>query len=302
LTIADNFAAIWDAQTGDQLARLRPEYTIHDAAISPKGDRLATACSDGTARIYDVGSGQSTAVLTGHDAPVLSIAFSPDGARVATASSDATARIWDAGTGSAITVLKGQERWVVNVQFSADGRYLLTHALDGMRVWDVASGQTIMLRAELNNVNADVALIFLGPAPKFSPDGRRIVRSSDDGAQVLDVRTGKIIAVFDGHDAAFSPDSRHLVAASGNTARIWRLFESNQEEVDEGKRLVSRCLSGNERRAAFLDLEPPAWCIETEKWPYQAQDWKDWLQFKRANADPPLPGTAEWQAWREAHN
>jgi hypothetical protein len=27
-------------------------------------------------------------------------------------------------------------------------------------------------------------------------------------------------------------------------------------------------------------------CIEMEKWPYATQDWKDWLQFKRANAKP----------------
>ena len=128
-----------------------------------------------------------------------------------------------------------------------------------------------------------------------------IVRGAGDGVQVVDVGTGKIIAVFDGYDASFSPDGRSLMAASANTARIWRLFASNQQEIDEGKGLVSRCLSGNERRAAFLDPEPPAWCIETEKWPYQTQDWKDWLQFQRANANPPLPGTAEWQAWREAH-
>ena len=52
---------------------------------------------------------------------------------------------------------------------------------------------------------------------------------------------------------------------------------------------------------AAFSTQPPAWCIETEKWPYQTQDWKDWLQFKRGNANPPLPNTAEWQAWREAY-
>jgi hypothetical protein len=46
--------------------------------------------------------------------------------------------------------------------------------------------------------------------------------------------------------------------------------------------------------------EPPAWCIEMEKWPYDTQDWKDWLQFKRAHADPPLPDTPEWKEWRAA--
>jgi hypothetical protein len=43
-------------------------------------------------------------------------------------------------------------------------------------------------------------------------------------------------------------------------------------------------------------LRAPAWCIEMEKWPYDAKVWKDWLTFRRANADPPLPGTPEWGA------
>ena len=117
----------------------------------------------------------------------------------------------------------------------------------------------------------------------------------------MNLRVINIIRLFDGHGAAFSRDGHHLLAASGNIARIWRLFESNQEEIDEGKRLVSRCLSGKERQAAFLDPEPPMWCIEMEKWPYATQDWKDWLPFKRANADPPFPDAPEWQSWRASH-
>ena len=34
-----------------------------------------------------------------------------------------------------------------------------------------------------------------------------------------------------------------------------------------------------------------------EKWPYQTQDWKDWLRYKRTNGDPPLPEKPEWQNW-----
>jgi hypothetical protein len=52
----------------------------------------------------------------------------------------------------------------------------------------------------------------------------------------------------------------------------------------------------------LLNFEPPAWCIEMKKWPYQTQDWKGWLRFKRANANPPLPGTPEWEPWRAARN
>ena len=58
-----------------------------------------------------------------------------------------------------------------------------------------------------------------------------------------------------------------------------------------------RCLTNDQRTAAFLDREPPAWCIEMEKWPYQTPDWKEWLKYRDANAAPPLADTAEWQHW-----
>jgi len=37
---------------------------------------------------------------------------------------------------------------------------------------------------------------------------------------------------------------------------------SSQEQVDEGKRIVSRCLLPDEREKAFLEREPPQWCLE----------------------------------------
>jgi hypothetical protein len=38
-----------------------------------------------------------------------------------------------------------------------------------------------------------------------------------------------------------------------------------------------------------------------EKWPYHTQDWKDWLKFKRANSDPPLPDKPQWLPWIANH-
>src|SRR4029077_11366649 len=84
------------------------------------------------------------------------------------------------------------------------------------------------------------------------------------------------------------------------TARIWDVFATTQALVDDVKQVVPRCLKRDQREKAFLDAEPPAWCIEMGKWPYRTQDWKDWLRFKRADANPPLPDTPEWQPWLAA--
>ena len=72
---------------------------VHDVAYSPDGTRIATAGADGTARIFDAGTGKELASLAGRHAMVYAAAFSPDGAQIATAGFDGTARIWDAESG-----------------------------------------------------------------------------------------------------------------------------------------------------------------------------------------------------------
>ena len=66
-------------------------------------------------------------------------------------------------------------------------------------------------------------------------------------------------------------------------------IQQAQDLIDQAKDLVARCLTREQRIQAFLDPEPPAWCVEKEKWPYQTQEWKDWLKYKRAQLEPPLP-------------
>ena len=98
--------------------------------------------------------------------------------------------------------------------------------------------------------------------------------SADKTARVWDAEAGKTIAVLEGHSepvwsAVFSPDgARILTASDDTTARIWRIFPTAQALVDRSKMLVPRCLTPEQRQNAFLDPQPPAWCIEQNKWPY----------------------------------
>jgi WD40 repeat protein len=69
------------------------ELLVHALALSPDGNRLATAANDKTIRVWDAASGQQLLKIP-HDSLVQALAFSPDGNRLATGSRDKRARIW----------------------------------------------------------------------------------------------------------------------------------------------------------------------------------------------------------------
>jgi WD40 repeat protein len=78
---------------------------VYGVAFSPRGDLIATASWDQTARIWDAATGACLATLAGHAGTVEAVAFSPSGALLATVSSDATARLWDAASGAHLATL-----------------------------------------------------------------------------------------------------------------------------------------------------------------------------------------------------
>ena len=76
---------------------------------------------DNAVRLWDLGTGELLAVMTGHRNRVNSVAFSPDGTRIASASQDQTVRVWDAASGKPVAVLQGHTSHVIQAIFSPDG-------------------------------------------------------------------------------------------------------------------------------------------------------------------------------------
>jgi WD40 repeat protein len=197
-------------------------------------------------------------------------------------------RIWDPQTGQLLRVLDGHTKSVNDVRFSPDGVHLVTASDDGTaRIWDVQTGlSTCVLAGHEREVRT----------AEFSPDGMRVVTSSKDGtARLWNIEACSELGIVARHrrelwSASFDKGGvRILTTSSDLTARLWPILPGGKGLIEFAKTSVPRCLTPEERGMAHLDEEPPEWCIELKKAPYDNSVWGKWLDDKRANKNPPMP-------------
>lgn len=152
---------VWDAAAGEHQADLTGHNrNVEAIAVSPDGQRFASAGGDGTTRLWDLKERRELLAMKTHYPPVVmaSAVFSPDGRWLATADWNRQVLLWDLAT------LAGHGREVMWVTFSPDGRSLITSSSDGtLRVWHASSGEELF---ELHDLPGGFRGIDL------SPDGR----------------------------------------------------------------------------------------------------------------------------------
>ena len=129
---------VWDLEKRKELASYdgHPSSGVYKLAFDQKGQVLASASGDRTAKLWDALTGRAIRTLKGHMGVVSAVTFSADDRRVATASYDGTVMLWDEEGEEVGMLWKGQPAWAVH--FSADGQTLLV-GLD--------QGQVAILRA-----------------------------------------------------------------------------------------------------------------------------------------------------------
>ncbi|GAA1900322.1 hypothetical protein GCM10009716_07690 [Streptomyces sodiiphilus] len=194
--------------------------TVRDIDWSADGKLLATASRDGTARVYDAGSGRQLWVLPCDGVMVESVCFSPDATRVATAGRDHVVRVWDVTSGELARQLTGAGDIGRQVAWSPDGlRVAATFRDRVVRVWAADTGRLVH---ELRSHTGDV----WGVA--WSPDGTRLATASHDRTVIVwDAATGSPTTTLTGHTefvegVTWSPDGELLATGSGDhTARVW---------------------------------------------------------------------------------
>jgi WD40 repeat protein len=232
---------------------------LWSVAFSLDGKYLATGSSDGTARLWDLATGETVHIFEGHSGEVFEVKFSPDGKTLLVGSAQA-AHLWDVASRQLLQVFT-EIKSGGSVAFSPDGKYIVTASFDdkNARLWDVATGRslhTLVCNGPVIRVaySTDGKYILTGTtnstaqlwdpttgkqvrdfvissgieALTFSPDSTSITFGTSKGtAQIWSISTGEFVREFSGHEGLvlgikFSADGRFLLTGSGDrTARLW---------------------------------------------------------------------------------
>lgn len=255
---------------------------VADVQFSPKGNIIATASYDNTAKLWN-SDGKELVTLVGHQQKLTSVAFSPRDDIVATASYDKTVKLWNY-SGKLLKTLSGYSNGVNSVAFNFTGNIIVTGDADGwVKIWTSTGelvksfkahnlqilkvifspdGQTIATASEDHtvkvwNINGEYIKILLTAddwirSIAFSPDGHTLASGSlDMTVKLWDVATAKEIRTFKGHNTevasvSFNPDGHTLASAdAAGKLIIWYLDLQPKDIMARGCSWVHNYLQYN---------------------------------------------------------
>jgi WD40 repeat protein len=212
LGLADGSVNLADADTGNEVTSVGK----HDRPIAygslrfrPDGLRLASASTDGAARIWDLTLAGSVA----HQVEATAAPPQVDHLCCQIPSGEPGAAFW-------------------SVSFSPDGRRLITGDKDGrFTLWDAETGEELDKNTEASRS------AFLAAA--YSPNGRWIVSAGEDcTARVYDARRLELVHTFRGHLGPIHclavSDEFLVTGGRDKTVKVWGLRQVEHVGKDRG--------------------------------------------------------------------
>jgi len=227
----------------------------HTTTLAYWNNTIATGCPGKDITIFDVLTGSQTAVFSGHDEYVYSLAFSLDGTFLVSGSGDNTIKLWDVQTGGVVKTFCGHTKIVLSVSISVDNTTIASGSADEtICLWNIETGEHQVIKGYTDKVktvsfsptNPQLLLSAswdctvqkwgidgcqIGPSipgshVAFSPDGTQFASCNGLAVTIWNTDSGETVAEFHLTNAkpyhcCFSPDGRFIACAAGHTIYLW---------------------------------------------------------------------------------
>ncbi|MGE5559122.1 MAG: WD40 repeat domain-containing protein [Bacillota bacterium] len=251
-----------------------PYGEVVELAFSPDGKFLALGLGykNGAIYLWNLESGQISALTSINYISAPSFCFSPDGKTLASIIDSEHLVLYDVltGSGKALYHAPDYRWWLYSVAFSPDGKTIASVGNSkNIDLWDARSGKKIKTLKHKFDFLSNI---------RFSPDGNILAavigydkKVEDNSIGFWDLKTGKMVSFLKGHakgvrSIAFSPDFRILASGSADKSIIiWDVATGNKIKHIQGldNEVLDLALSPNGKILAaalgrpvmFLDLE-----------------------------------------------
>jgi WD40 repeat protein len=253
----DNSLSSDQKEPKDPKIRHSHNGSIQEVIFSPRGDRIVSASTDTTVKIWSVSDGRLIKTLD-HKSPVKDVIYSANGKLIASATEDGQVFIWNEN-GTLITSWKAHKQNIKEIAFSncqekicQNPKFLATASQDKFaKVWTLNGEPLVTLSSQSGKpTHTDVVNRIA-----FSPNNKRLATSSFDGsAKLWDVKENfKFIKALPHqhviYSLSFSKNSQFLATTGKDQlVRLW--------QAETGERI--RALKGHAgwvRRVVFSPID-----------------------------------------------